>query len=396
MTRTGTGPWWRIVVCLWLVLCTATAQPIQVPRIDTLTLPSDTLYPGPPSVPLTVNSQSKVPFKFMGLEPVITPSTYVGQPNFALISPSTGIAPQAVLVGVNPNVIAYMPSGEYEVDLVFATVDQPTFVARSTFRLFLQGQGAPSVSAVLNSASLRSTASPGQLVSIFGTHLSTPSLKGQLNEFGVYPNELGNTQVTFNGTVAPLLYVSNNQINTLVPYGLAGQKSVNVVVSRTHVPGVSSSPTTLPLLDTSPGIFTVDQSGSGQGLILNADPMIKNGASLNSAQNPAPKGSAITLFAAGAGLWNVPFSDGSIVLSGGPYTYGGVSFNSIAPTAPVALTIGGQRATILYVGAEGGAVSGMLQVNAVVPEGIGSGSQPIVLKIGDNDNSQQSVTISIK
>ena len=396
MILSGTGPWWRTVVCLWLVLRTAAAQPIQVPRVITLTLPSDTLYSGPPSVPLGVDSQGKVPFKFIGTEPVIAPSTYPGQPNFALVSPSTGVAPQGVSVGVNPKVIAYMPSGEYEVDLVFATVDQPAFVTRGRFRLFLLGNGAPSVSAVLNSASLRPTVSPGQLVSIFGTHLSTPPLDGQLNEFGVYPKELGNTQVTFNGIVAPLLYVSNNQINTVVPYGVAEQKSVVVVVSRTHVPGVSSSPVTLPLMDTSPGVFTVDQSGGGQGLILNADPLVKNGTSLNSPQNPAPKGSAITLFAAGVGLWNVPFPDGSIVLSAGPYTYGGVSFNSIAPMAPVSLTIGGQSATILYVGAEGGAVSGILQVNATVPEGIGSGSQPIVLKVGDNDNSQQSVMISIK
>jgi len=283
-----------------------------------------------------------------------------------------------------------MPSGVYDVDLRFSPA------GTCTFRLILQGQGAPSVSAILNSASLRPTVSPGQLVSIFGAHLSTPPLNGQLNEFGVYPNELGNTQVTFNGIVAPLLYVSNNQINTVVPHGVAGQKSVDVVVSRTHVPGVSSSPITLPLLDTSPGIFTVDQSGNGQGVIFNADPLVKNGSSPNSPQNPAPPGSAITLFAAGAGQWNVPYPDGSIVLNGSPASASGLGFNSTAPTAPVSLTIGGQSATILYVGAESGKVSGMLQVNAVVPEGIGSGSQPIVLKIGDNDNSQQPVTISIK
>jgi len=35
-------------------------------------------------------------------------------------------------------------------------------------------------------------------------------------------------------------------------------------------------------------------------------------------------------------------------------------------------------------------------VDAVVPEGLGPGLQPIVLKIGDSDNSSQNTTIWIQ
>jgi hypothetical protein len=35
----------------------------------------------------------------------------------------------------------------------------------------------------------------------------------------------------------------------------------------------------------------------------------------------------------------------------------------------------------------------LLQVNAAVPAETGSGPQPVVLKIGANDNSQQKVTV---
>ena len=38
----------------------------------------------------------------------------------------------------------------------------------------------------------------------------------------------------------------------------------------------------------------------------------------------------------------------------------------------------------------------VLQVNAVVPAGLGSGPQPVVLKIGANDNSAQAVSLWVQ
>jgi uncharacterized protein (TIGR03437 family) len=64
--------------------------------------------------------------------------------------------------------------------------------------------------------------------------------------------------------------------------------------------------------------------------------------------------------------------------------------------APVSVTIGGQPATIRYAGAAPYQVLGIFQVNAVVPEGIGSGPQPIVLTAGENSNSQQQVTVAVQ
>lgn len=63
---------------------------------------------------------------------------------------------------------------------------------------------------------------------------------------------------------------------------------------------------------------------------------------------------------------------------------------------PVSLTIGGKPATLLYVGASPYQVWSLLQVNAIVPTDTDSGQQPVVLTIGQNDNSQQRVTIAIK
>jgi len=148
--------------------------------------------------------------------------------------------------------------------------------------------------------------------------------------------------------------------------------------------GQTSAAFSVPVADTSPGIFTRTQDGRGQGAILNAGATV----TLNGATNPAPKGSIITLYATGAGLWNQPVLDGLVMVN--------VLQPPIVPKAAVSLTIGGQPAQILYAGAAPYIVSGVMQVNAVVPDGIGSGPQPIVLTIGSNNNSQQNVTVVVQ
>lgn len=66
-------------------------------------------------------------------------------------------------------------------------------------------------------------------------------------------------------------------------------------------------------------------------------------------------------------------------------------------TQPVSVTIGGQTAQLLYAGTQGvQATWSVLQVNTIVPDGVGSGPQRVVLKIGANDNSQQNVTVWVR
>jgi uncharacterized protein (TIGR03437 family) len=55
-------------------------------------------------------------------------------------------------------------------------------------------------------------------------------------------------------------------------------------------------------------------------------------------------------------------------------------FNGAAPTAsPVSATIGGVPAAIQFAGITG---AGLYQVNVVVPSGLTSGDQPLVLNVG--------------
>jgi uncharacterized protein (TIGR03437 family) len=332
---------------------------------------------------------AKVKFKFSEVR-ALNPAA-PAPPNFVVVSPASGTTPSEVPVGLNRDVLRGMGPGTYALQVVFSTVDQsPPSLAAVLVILRLHAPPAPVIGSVLSSASLQPTISPGELVSIFGTNLGPLISSTQYGVTGQYPATLGdgtvygNTTVMIGGIAASLLYVSPSQINVVVPYGVAGQKTADVVVTRY---GQSTTPLTVPVQDTSPAIFTATQNGSGQGAILNVPP---NPSALslytyNGMDNPAAKGSVIVLFATGAGVWNPPVQDGTVSLAV-------TNFQA----KPVSLTVGGQPARILYAGAATYEVWGMLQINAFVPDGIGSGPQPMVLAIGQNDNSEQKVTIAIK
>ncbi len=317
-----------------------------------------------------------VKFKYTGVD------TDFNAPNFIVVVPSSGTTPGFVRVGLNSSVVAQLqPGGVYSLKINFTTVDQtPASTAAGGVILMVPKEPPPSITSVVNAASLQPRLSPGALAVIFGSHLTGPTLSTTYDDTASYPTSVASTSVTFNGIAVPLLYVSPVQINAIVPYALAGQTSVQVVVQRFNQ---VSATFTLPLQDTSPAVFTASQNGSGQGAILQQG---SDGQfSYNSSDNPAARGAALEIFATGAGVWT-PAAQSDVYLSPEPFT-----------TQPVTVTIGGQPAKILYAGLEGAqATWSVLQVNAVVPDGVGSGPQPILLKIGANDNSQQNVTVWVR
>ena len=133
------------------------------------------------------------------------------------------------------------------------------------------------------------------IVSVFGTNLAprTQSASG----FPLPPTLAGVT-VTFNGSPAPLLYVSPGQINFqlgefdgTVPLALLP----SVVVTT---PAGSSDPYPLDIQECF-GILTLDGSGCGQGVVLN---VASDGSlSLNSPSNSASPGDYIAIFGTGLG-----------------------------------------------------------------------------------------------
>jgi uncharacterized protein (TIGR03437 family) len=353
----------------------------------------------------------------IGLGPSLAKFQYTGvtsavpggpaPPDFIVVFPSSGTTsssnPTGVLIGLNQNVVKTLSPGSYDLAVNFSTVDQTpafTFAAGIGLQLFAM---RPVVASIVNAASFLPAISPGTIVSIFGSNFGPPVGATSYDDTGLYPTSLpdggtnGNTTVTFNGIAAPMLYVGPGQINAIVPYGVAGQQTAAVVVTCYNLTATFS----VPILDTSPAVFTATQNGAGQGAILNVELV---GPVYNSPGNPSPKGYAITMFATGVGAWSPPVPEGAISLFASASTGSvapapllcGFAPSCTRPAALISLTIGGEPAQILYTGSSPFQPWSLLQINAVVPSDTGSGQQPVVLTVGPNDNSQQKVTMAIQ
>jgi uncharacterized protein (TIGR03437 family) len=190
------------------------------------------------------------------------------------------------------------------------------------------------------------------------------------------PTTLANVTVTFNNVPAPLIFVAGGQINAIVPYQVAGQTSVPVVVNN----GTASATFTVPVTAVTPDIFALNDGGSGQGAILNFD------ASVNGTGNPAAPGSIISIYATG---------EGQLVPAGTTGCITGGTLPLPAPVATVSVTVGGQPATIDYAGEAPDEVCGLLQINAMLPSSLSAGPQPVVLTIGTSSNSNQAITVAV-
>jgi uncharacterized protein (TIGR03437 family) len=203
---------------------------------------------------------------------------------------------------------------------------------------------------------------PGEIITIYGTLLGPDT--GVAAPSGSVPASLGGVKVLFDGTPAPLLWVQSNQINAIVPFEVQAPTTAMSI----EYGGSTYGPVKLPVESTVPGIFTINGSGGGQAAVLNQD------GTLNSASNPAAKGSIVSIYATGAGLMNSLMTDGAITPSIPPFP---------VPLLNVQIEIGGLPASVQYAGAAPGLVAGAIQVNAYVPAGAPSGgSIPVVLNIG--------------
>jgi uncharacterized protein (TIGR03437 family) len=163
--------------------------------------------------------------------------------------------------------------------------------------------------------------------------------------------------VLFDGTPAPLLYVSSQQINVLAPYAVSGRAATRVEVTSA---GGSPPAFQLYVKPAQPEVFT----SNGWALALNQD------GSVNSPVNPAAPGSIVTIWASGAGLPSYGFVDGSIA-TGAFYP---------APTLPVAVLQNDHSIEVLYAGPSPGLVINGLQINMRLSKQFGS---DLRLRIGD-------------
>ena len=232
---------------------------------------------------------------------------------------------------------------------------------------------------VVNAATFQSGSfAPGELITIFGTGFGPASLTGTtVDGSGVLSTVVGETRVLFDGVAAPLIYATLGQLSTLVPYSAATRTSISMQV---EYQGVASGPVVLTISGANPGVFTADSSGRGQAVVVNED------GSLNSAANPASRGSVIVLYATGEGQTNPGGVDGKLA----------IGVDLAKPLLPVQVRVNGTIADVQYAGSAPGLVAGLMQVNVRLPDGLPAASAlPLVLNVG-GANSRLDVTIAVK
>jgi uncharacterized protein (TIGR03437 family) len=238
--------------------------------------------------------------------------------------------------------------------------------------------GPPAISAggIVSAASFMAApnnqVAPGQIVSIFGQNFLGGG-SANANKMPL-PTQLGpqNTTVTACGHALPLYSVFPGQINAQIPL----ECPATGLMPATVTVGGQTGTQMFALAPASPGIFTADASGAGDGVILHAD------SSLVSAAKPAKAGEQVVIYATGLGATNPSFATGT------------AANQSNTTVLPVSVTIGGKAATVTYSGLTQGWV-GLYQINAIVPSGL-AGSQPVVITVGSGYSSRTGVTMSLQ
>ena len=218
---------------------------------------------------------------------------------------------------------------------------------------------------VVNAASFAPPTYPvsgGTLISLFGSGLAPSVEQAQATPL---PTSLGGVSVTINGIAAPLLFVSGGQVNLQVPFATSGTLATISVNNN----GVLSNDVTVPVAQSSPGIFSVQGTGFGPGTVVHAD------FSLVSETLPATPGETVVIFLTGLGPLNPSIADGAPGPSVEPF--------SRTSNTGIQVLFEGEAGTVLFSGAAPGFV-GLYQINVTIPNPTVTGTAvPIAIFSGN-------------
>jgi uncharacterized protein (TIGR03437 family) len=327
------------------------------PPSVTFTIPLDDAYQMSHSLQFQVDSG--VPLDFTVIGAAVLPGPYT--------TPAS--------IPVNSVTSAQLSSYQYNVTI---TAGSQKVVVPVTTIITTGPLAPPFVGAVVNSASqLPASVAPGEILTIYGFGAGPSNIAGfTLDPSGKVATSLNGAQVLFDGRPAPMIYGSASQANVIVPYEVAGQAATTMAL---QFGGLTSPAWVVPVAASAPGIFTLASSGLGPAAVLNQD------NSVNSASNPAARGSIVQIFATGEGQTSPAGVTGSVI-----------GTNLKTPVLEVKVTIGGQDAVVPYAGSAGASIAGLFQVNAVVPPSVSPGAAvPIIVSVGGVP-SQTGATIAVQ
>lgn len=240
----------------------------------------------------------------------------------------------------------------------------------------------PLLLSVVNAASqLQSAIAPGMVTTLYGSGLGHDVLTTYDGSTPYLPTTLGGTRVLLNNEAMPIIYASARQVSVVAPNALEPNRAFMLEVEYQGIKSV-----VLPVVTSiaAPALFTANGSGTGNAAAFQVDPATGD-VSLNSDKNSATKGSVLVLYATGiAPRLPVP-PDGFVAVAPSGNSIDGIS-----------VMLGDVAAEVLYAGYSPGLVTGIVQINARVPEITPIGKAvPVTLKI-NNTTSASGVTLNIK
>jgi len=236
--------------------------------------------------------------------------------------------------------------GEYPVS--FTATNSAQVAATQDATIEVQSS-SPVISSLTNAASFVGTGcSPGAEATLLGTGFIASGAKAAA--VSPLPTSLGGLRVQANGSAMPVFYASEDQVNFQCPQAAPGASVALTIQSDTG----ASLPLTTTMQFASPGIYTMDGSGHGQGAVLVAGTanvaMTKTKGVLS---EPAQLGGYISIYSTGLGGTNVDVPAGTPAPS-----------DPLAEViAPVDVTVGGQAAEVSFAGLVPG-YTGLYVVNA--------------------------------
>jgi uncharacterized protein (TIGR03437 family) len=194
---------------------------------------------------------------------------------------------------------------------------------------------------------------PNSIASIFGSGLarSSQGLTADAILDNTLPVELNSTRVYVMDSPAPILYVSDGQVNFLVP----GNQLDGAVRIRVVREGVTGPEITVTLVDAVPALF---QTPAGYAIAAHLD------NSLIAPGSQALAGETIVVYACGLGMTRPNPAPGVIPMSAA----------LIQRLSDLKVYLGGTAvdpASILYAGVTPGS-AGLYQIDLVLPGGLGT------------------------
>ena len=191
----------------------------------------------------------------------------------------------------------------------------------------------------------------GELISIYGPHIgpatpviTVPDANGDL------PTAVPGYQVLFGGQPLPLLYLSDSQINAVVPFGFLSffYSKVSAPI-HVNTPNGATPDFPLTIVLASPAIF---RNPDYSAVAINQD------GTRNAPNNPALAGSYVSIWMTGSGHGYGLGNPGHIETDANNYRCCGIVFQS----SPQPLT-----GSVSYAGTAPGAVLSVTQINFLVP-----------------------------